>query len=72
MSLTIPLNITQIGDNCFVNTSELKILVLHDGIEYIGDCCFYSCENTSEVTIIHNSNVLNANAKLGANTLFHC
>ena len=48
-AVDLPGNITEIGFGAFQNCSELKRLVIGDGINVIPSQCFYQCPSLSEV-----------------------
>ena len=54
--ITIPLEIdgysvTTIGDNAFINCTNITKVLLQDSIKHIGKCAFYGCTGLTEITI---------------------
>lgn len=49
--ITIPGNVTTIGERAFANCSDLPSLVIGDGVSVIGDYAFYNCINLISVII---------------------
>ena len=49
--VTIPSNVTSIGNRAFSSCASLSCVIIHDGVKSIGDVAFYSCENLMSVTL---------------------
>ncbi|KAL7717264.1 Leucine rich repeat protein bspa family [Entamoeba marina] len=50
-SITIPNNITSLGDYCFNNCCYLKIISLPNKLLYIGNSCFYGCAKLKSIEL---------------------
>jgi hypothetical protein len=51
MSVTIPDNVTSIGEEVFSGCASLTSVTIPDGVTSIGDYAFYGCTSLTSVTI---------------------
>ena len=50
-SITIPDNVTNIGNGAFYGCSGLTSVTIGNGVVSIGDCAFYDCSGLTSITI---------------------
>ena len=50
-SITIPNNVTRIGDNAFAGCDKLTAVYIPDGVNYIGQAAFANCYSLSTISI---------------------
>jgi hypothetical protein len=56
--VTVPGEVTEIGDYAFYGASQLKSLRIPDTVREMGDNIFYDCESLEEVVRFLNTNQL--------------
>jgi hypothetical protein len=62
-SITLPSNLTSIGDHAFYDCNDLTSITLPAGMAYIGTQAFYTCNNLQTVVFAGNSvSIANANS----------
>ncbi len=66
VDLVVPEDVTEIGNNAFINCTGIRSLTLHDSVTSIGDYAFYSCTDLKEVDFG------NSLTKIGIDSFWSC
>lgn len=49
--IEVPSNVISLGDGCFKDCTNLRKVILHDGLKLIEEAAFLGCENLKELSI---------------------
>ena len=68
--VTIPLNVTAIGDGAFANNRNIRTVNISKYVETLGDCAFEGCANLTDVNFATFGSVKNIGADVFTGTPF--